>query len=168
MRRRRLSTVIGALLLAGAPAAALAAATNTSVRSGGWRGTTVQARQHHGSVHFAVTGPHQQSVKGFAGDLYATCTKHGASQTVHITLSPTAEMTISGHRTFGFHGNFNIDDHGVLIAEHVAGRINGSFSSSTAASGTMSFTWTFDSRAPTPFPGNSCRTGTATFTAVNG
>ena len=104
---------------------------------------------------------------GFSGEVSATCTKKGASQIVEIDLDPAQNMRIR-KLTFGFHGVFAIDDGRVVIANHVDGTITGTFVRAHTVTGTMSATWTFDSRAPRPFPGQHCVTGTARYTATHG
>ncbi len=144
------------------PGAALAL-VSAPIKSGSYSGTTVQAGQSAGSVHFGVTRG-RRIVTGFSGDVWAICTQHGAKQTVKIDLKPTSDMTVH-QRAFGFHGVFSLVDGTVVIAKHVDGTITGKFVRAEAVRGKMSFTWSFDSNAPRPFPGRHCSTGTASYKA---
>jgi hypothetical protein len=167
-RRRRSGAVfltVAGLALAGA---ALAFASSDQIKSGRFSGTTTQTGQKNGSIDFQVTTTHT-IVSGFSGDVWGSCTSGSgkAPVSLHITLDPTVNMAISRH-TFGYHSNFNIKNGRVVIAKHVDGNISGKFASSSKASGTMSFAWTFDSNAPPTVVGLHCSTATADWTATNG
>ena len=159
LRTQRLRLPAGTITVA--LALVLASAALGAGRSGRWTGSTTQTGEPAGSVHFQVTAA--GIVHAFSGDLYGTCAKGGSSQTIHIALNPSADMTI--HKgAFGFHGVFNIDNGTVVIAKHVDGKIAGRFAHG-GATGSMSFVWTFDRNAPQTFPGQHCSTGKTTFTA---
>ncbi|MGO9753808.1 MAG: hypothetical protein ACLP22_20325 [Solirubrobacteraceae bacterium] len=144
------------------PSAAFAL-KRTPIESGSYSGTTAQAGQSAGSVQFSVT-KNLRIVKGFAGDVWATCTKDGAKLTVQVDLSPSSDMSVH-KRAFGYHGVFDIDDRRAVIAKHVDGTITGTFDHADTVTGTMSFTWSFDKSAPAPFPGQHCSTGKAGYKA---
>ena len=148
---------LGAALALSLTGVAIAAATN-----GAYSGSTVQTGQPGGTVRFTVSG--RTSVRGFSGDVWATCHKATASETIHITLNPSPNMAIH-NQSFGFNGNFNIDNGRVVVAKHVDGTITGKFLAGKKATGTMKFTWTFDSNAPDSFRGQHCTTGTVNYTA---
>jgi hypothetical protein len=149
-----------ALLAAGIAAAGVA--------GGSYAGSTTQVGQSAGKVHFSVT-KNKKIVHAFSGLVFATCKSGGNTNNADITLDPTPEMTIK-KSAFGFHGNFNIDgvnsaNRPVVIAKKVDGKISGKFGTHNEATGTMSFTWKFDSNAPAQLKGFSCNTGTVKFTA---
>jgi hypothetical protein len=156
-------TGLGVGLAAVLTTMAMAAVAMAAVASGTYSGSTTQTGQPNGTVHFRVTADHQ-TVQAFSGDVWATCSKAGASQSVHITLEPTRDMAIR-HLAFGFSGNFNIDNGDVVIAKHVHGRITGRFASGRQVAGTMKFSWTFDHDAPASVQGLSCTTQTVHYTA---
>jgi hypothetical protein len=164
------SVVIRGGLLAGVTAVLTAGVAVAGVASGRYAGSTTQVGAAAGKVHFSVT-KNKQTVHAFSGLVFATCKNGGNTNDADITLDPTADMTIK-KSAFGFHGNFNIDNapasgHGpaVVIAKKVAGKISGKFGAHNEATGTMSFTWKFDSNAPAALKGFSCNTGTVKFTA---
>ncbi len=146
---------VTALLAAGVAVAGVASGTYT--------GSTTQPGQAPGKVHFSVT-KNKETVHAFSGLVFATCKSGGNTSNADITLDPTADMTIK-RSAFGFHGNFNIDNGTVVIAKKVDGKISGKFGAHNEATGTMSFTWKFDSSAPAQLKGFSCNTGTVKFTA---
>jgi hypothetical protein len=124
-----------------------------------YSGTTTQKGQSDGSVHFTVTS-NPTAVEQFSGTMVAVC---GQTQ-ANITLNPSPDMKVKSHK-FGFHGTFNIDNGTVVIAKKVDGKINGQFGHGGKVTGTMSFTWKFDSNAPQGFAGKHCTTGSVKFTA---
>ena len=148
---------LGAALALSLTGVATAAATN-----GAYSGSTTQTGQLGGTVRFTVSD--RTSVRGFSGNVWASCHKATASETVNMTLNPSPDMAIH-NQSFGFNGNFNIDNRRVVIAKHVDGTITGKFLSGKKATGTMKFTWTFDNNAPDSFPGQHCTTGTVNYTA---
>jgi hypothetical protein len=153
--RGGLVACVMALLAAGIAAAGVA--------SGSYTGSTTQVGQTAGKVHFSVT-KNKKTVHAFSGLVFAACKSGANTNNADITLDPTPEMTIK-KSAFGFHGNFNIDNGTVVIAKKVDGKISGKFGAHNEASGTMSFTWKFDSNAPAQLKGFSCNTGTVKFTA---
>ena len=149
--------------MAGVTALLAAGIAVAGVASGGYAGPTTQAGQSPGKVRFMVT-KNKKTVHAFSGLVFATCQSGSHTTNADITLDPTADMTIK-KSAFGFHGNFNIDNGKVVIAKKVSGKISGKFGARNEASGTMSFTWKFDSSAPAQLKGFSCNTGTVKFTA---
>ena len=146
--------VIGAVL-------ALALATGALAASGvTYTGSTTQTGQPGGTVRFTLASK-PTAVKGFSGDVWATC----GSMQVHITLNPTPDMAVH-HHAFSFSGRFNIANGTVVIAKKVDGQIHGTFGHGGKATGTMSFTWTFDANAPAAFVNVHCTTGAINYTAA--
>jgi hypothetical protein len=144
------------------PSAALAVAS-AAIKSGSYSGSTAQTGHAAGSVRFSVARD-LRIVNSFSGDVWAACTKRRARRTVEIDLNPGTDMKVH-KRTFGFHGVFDIDDGTRVIARHVDGTITGRFGRDRTVTGTMSFTWSFDGNAPSPYPGQHCSTGTASYKA---
>jgi hypothetical protein len=157
------SVVIRGGLLAGVAAVLTAGIAVAGVASGSYTGSTTQVGAAAGKVHFSVT-KNKQTVHAFSGLVFATCKNGANTNDADITLDPTANMTIK-KSAFGFHGNFNIDNGKVVIAKKVDGKISGRFGAHNEATGTMSFAWKFDSKAPAALKGLSCNTGTVKFTA---
>jgi hypothetical protein len=157
------SVVIRGGLVACVPALLAAGIAAAGVASRSYTGSTTQVGQSAGKVHFSVT-KNKKTVHAFSGLVFAVCKSGGSTDNADITLDPTPEMTIK-KSAFGFHGNFNIDNGKVVIAKKVDGKISGKFGAHNEATGTMSFTWKFDSRAPAPLNGSLCNTGTIMFTA---
>jgi hypothetical protein len=157
------SVVIRGGLLACVTALLAAGIAVAGVASGSYTGSTTQVGQSPGKVHFLVT-KNKKTVHAFSGLVFATCKSGGNTNKADITLDPTADMTIK-KSAFGFHNNFNIDNGKVVIAKKVNGKISGKFGAHNEATGTMSFSWKFDSSAPAQLKGLSCNTGTVKFTA---
>lgn len=155
------------LLVAGSAAALpllLAAVALAAVKSGSYKGTTVQPGDPNGRVQFKVANDHV-NVKGFQGVIYTNCSKSGhPPQMAQVTLNPTPDMAIH-NKKFSFTGKFNINNGPVVIARNVDGTLGGKFVSNKNVTGTMTFDWTFDNKAPQQFRGYHCTTGTVQFTA---
>jgi hypothetical protein len=162
VRGRRLAIIRGSLLGA-ALSLALAAVAVAGVSSGKYSGSTAQPGESAGKVSFNVSS-NKQAVHAFSGAVFATCKTGAATQAADITLDPTPDMAIK-KQAFGFHGNFNIDNGSLVIAKKVDGQIKGKFGAHGVATGTMSFKWKFDSKAPAGYRGDSCTTGSISFTA---
>lgn len=161
-RRRIQAATLAAVTAVLLPSAALAL-RSAPIKSGSYSGSTAQTGQAAGSVRFSVARD-LRIVNSFSGDVWAVCTKRRARQAVEIDLNPATDMKVH-KRTFGFHGVFDIDDGRLVIAKHVDGTITGRFGRDQTVTGTMSFTWSFDSNAPSPFPGQHCSTGRASYKA---
>ncbi len=163
-RRRIQAATLVAVTAVLLPSAALAV-RSAPIKSGSYSGSTAQTAQAagRGRVRFSVARD-LRFVNSFSGDVWAVCTKRRARQTVEIDLNPGTDMKVH-KRKFGFHGVFDIDDGRFVIAKHVDGTITGKFGRDQTVTGTMSFTWSFDSNAPSPFPGQHCSTGRASYKA---
>lgn len=160
----RRGTVIRGSLLGASVSLVLAAVSVAGVSSGKYTGTTTQpGESSNGKVSFTVSS-NKKAVHVFSGAVFATCKRAGSTVPVNITLDPTPDMAIK-KQAFGFHGNFNIDNGSVVIAKKVDGSIKGKFVAHGEVTGTMSFTWKFDSNAPTTYRDFSCTTGKVSFTA---
>ena len=118
--------------------------------------------QPEGSVSFQVSRDGTK-VTNFQAIMSARCTKAGKpEESIEVGLTPTPKIAIQDG-AFGYTGGFELHNGPELIGAG-KGAISGGFTSSTIATGTLSFPWTYNSNAGN-LKGYACKTGRVTFQA---
>jgi hypothetical protein len=121
-----------------------------------------ETSQPAGSVNFEISSD-GTLVTDFTATMTAACTKKKSEKRIEVGLTPTSRIRIREGGAFSHVGGFTLLNGSEVIGSGT-GSVSGVFTSSTEASGSLNFPWTYYSNAGL-LSGYKCETGKVTFSA---
>jgi hypothetical protein len=118
--------------------------------------------QPGGSVSFNVSSD-GTLVTNFVANMTAVCKKKKDERSIEVGLAPTPRIKIREGGMFSHVGGFTLHN-GAEVIGTGTGTVSGVFTSSTTATGTLNFPWTYYSNAGL-LSSYKCETGKVTFSA---